>query len=564
MHPNLSYELRRDKNHQRTEVPIRTNKLSRRRCGQAQKQILGSCGPKEQNKEVKHMVYIQSQKDQNWLLPPNIKDMIPDDHICYLVNDFVDNLDYASFDERYEGAGHPAYHPRILTKVLIQGMLDRVRSSRKLGRACKENIVYMFLSELLNPNFRTISDFRQHNKELLKAVFKETVHFAHSLNLVSVEMFCTDGSKIKANAGKKRALKREHFDAIDKWVDEEIEQGIAQDELENKLEEELGLKDKPKITRRDIRRIVQEYRRKLQKNPEKAKEDIKKTHAAVRAQLAREDLKTVNLTDPEARMMQSKKGHYELSYNVQTTVDSKHNIIVANDVCQECTDTHQGKPLIEQSEANLGQLPEGLKVAMDADYDDSPTLKWLEDRKFDAYIPLAEKGGPKRDGNTEFNKKFFVYNEAMDTFTCPQGKILPYKSDYLDKNGQLRKMYYSFKACHYCPVANRCKSPTAENRVITATIYEGAIRRMKAKMELPESKLTYSIRQEVSELTYAHMKHNMGFTEFLMRGLEKVRAEWNLACTASNLRRIFTQLPRNWRQILERTLNSFPQIFCPA
>jgi len=509
------------------------------------------------------MTYIKSQKDQNWLLPPDIREIIPEQHICFFVEEFVENLDFSIFDKQHEGAGHPAYNPRILLKILLQGLLDRVRSSRRLNKACMENIVYMYLSERLNPDFRTISDFRMNNKQLVKDSFKETVRLAQSLNLVSVEMFCTDGSKIKANAGKKRALKREHFEAIDKWVQEELEQGIAQDELEDKLENELGLKDKPRITRRDMGRIIKEYRRKLQENPEKAKQDIQKTHQAVRAQLAKEDLKTVNLTDPESRMMLSKKGHYELAYNVQTTVDSKHRIIVANDVCQQTNDTLQGKPQLEQAEAALGQLPEGLKICQDADYDDPRTLAWYEMRNFDAYIPLAEKGAKKKDGDEKFSKKFFVYNEEADTFTCPEGNTLPYKSDYM-RNGQLQKMYYNFKACHRCPVVNQCKGPKAEKRVISATPYEGTIQRMKAKIVLEESKRIYSARQEVSELTYAHIKHNMGFTEFLTRGLEKVRAEWDLACTASNLRRIFTQLPRNWRQILERALSSFSQIICPA
>lgn len=512
------------------------------------------------------MVYIKSYKGQNWLLPLNIQDMIPADHIAFLVEESIDGMDFSEFDKEVEGAGHPAYHPRIVLKVLMQGMLDKVRSSRKLERACKENVVYMFLSERLNPNFRTISDFRKANPELVDATFKETVRLAQSLNLVSVEMICTDGSKIKANASRKLAIKREGFDLLDEWVKNEIEEGIKQDDIEDKLEEALDLKNKPKLARKDMKKIVREYRERL--NDAKKTEELQKKHQAIRAQLDQDkDLKTVSLTDPDCRYMQSKKGPTELSYNVQTSVDSKHNIIVANNVCQEATDTRQGRPQLEQAEANLGPLPEGLKVAMDADYDDSPTLKWLEDRKFDAYVPLAEKGAKKTPESEQYNKKHFTYDETADTFTCPEGKILPYKSDYTSKRGQFLKMYYSFKACHYCPVANRCKSQTAENRVITATPYEGVIRRMKTKMELAESKQVYSIRKETSELAYAHIKYNLGFTEFLTRGLIGVKTEWNLACAASNLRRIWNQIKKkdmNIQQIFQQITQSFSQLFSPA
>jgi len=105
------------------------------------------------------MAYIQSNKDQNWLLPMSIKDMIPKDHICFLVEDFVEQLNFSNFDMIYEGAGHPAYHPKIIMKILTYGMLCRTRSSRKLAKATIENFVFMYLAEKVNPNFRTINRY---------------------------------------------------------------------------------------------------------------------------------------------------------------------------------------------------------------------------------------------------------------------------------------------------------------------------------------------------------------------------------------------------------------------
>jgi transposase len=99
------------------------------------------------------MAYIQSYKDQSWLLPPSIEEMIPEDHICSLVESLIDSLDYTAFDICYSGAGHPAYHPRVVLKLLIMGVLDKVRSSRRLARKARENVVYMYLSEKLTPDF---------------------------------------------------------------------------------------------------------------------------------------------------------------------------------------------------------------------------------------------------------------------------------------------------------------------------------------------------------------------------------------------------------------------------
>jgi len=132
------------------------------------------------------MAYIPSYKGQTWLLPPNIEDMIPEDHICYLIEGLVESLDYTKFDTQYSGAGHPAYHPKILLKILIMGIIDKVRSSRRLAKNIRENIAYIYLSEMLIPDFRTISDFRKNNPELLKEVFTHTVSFAKEEGLLDL------------------------------------------------------------------------------------------------------------------------------------------------------------------------------------------------------------------------------------------------------------------------------------------------------------------------------------------------------------------------------------------
>ncbi|NJD78669.1 MAG: transposase, partial [Candidatus Methanoperedens sp.] len=112
--------------------------------------------------------FIKSFKNQTWLFPPSIEELIPEDHVCYMVESLIESLDFSVFEIKYDGVGHPAYHPRILLKLLLMGMLDRMRSSRKLARNARENVVYMYLAEKLTPDFRTISDFRKNNPDLIK------------------------------------------------------------------------------------------------------------------------------------------------------------------------------------------------------------------------------------------------------------------------------------------------------------------------------------------------------------------------------------------------------------
>jgi len=132
------------------------------------------------------VVYKETQKDQNWLFPLSIREMIPKDHVCFLVEDFVEELDYSKFDMIYAGAGNPAYHPRILMKILVQGMLSKVRSSRKLAQSTRENVVMMYLAEKVNPDFRTIARFRKKNEVFVKDAFKKTVEIAGEHKLIDV------------------------------------------------------------------------------------------------------------------------------------------------------------------------------------------------------------------------------------------------------------------------------------------------------------------------------------------------------------------------------------------
>src|SRR3989339_1602765 len=166
------------------------------------------------------MAYINSYRDQNWLIPQSIRDMIPEKNICFFVEEFVDSQDFTDFDMVSEGAGHPSYPPRIPVKVIIQGMLSRERSSRKLASACRENFVFMYLAEKVQPEFSTICRFRRNNKEFIKEVFKETVKLADENGLVDLSLICTDGSKIEANSSRKKFLKKEQLEQLDSIIDQ--------------------------------------------------------------------------------------------------------------------------------------------------------------------------------------------------------------------------------------------------------------------------------------------------------------------------------------------------------
>ncbi|MBU1269330.1 MAG: transposase [Nanoarchaeota archaeon] len=379
------------------------------------------------------MAYIASNKNQHWLLPPNIKDMIPKDHICFLVEDFVESLDFSNFDLIYDGAGHPAYHPRVIMKILVYGSLCNTRSSRKLSKACIENFVFMYLAEKVNPNFRTINRFRKDNPDFVKNAFKKTVEVAVTNKLVDLSFLSIDGSTFKANAGSKRYFDKKGLDKLDKAIDKMIDEDITLDELEDELYGENANDGLTGIDRRDIKKIVREF------NNSKDKKKIKKNIKKAKNELEKYSLKKVSISDPEARAMQTKKRFSELSYNAQLSV-SKNQIIIANDICQDKHDVKQFIPQIKNVKENIN-LEDETKVALDCGYSDGDNIKFAEDENIDLYVPsraLAQKFDGKEES---LNHDNFEYDEKKDAIIC-EGNIFCRSGGYVRKDGRKILTFY--------------------------------------------------------------------------------------------------------------------------
>ena len=460
------------------------------------------------------MAYIASNKNQNWLLPLSIKEMIPKDHICFLVEDFVESLDFSNFDMIYDGAGHPAYHPRIIMKVLVMGMLSKVRSSRKLARACHENFVFMYLAEKTSPDFRTISRFRKDNADFVKETFKKTVELANKNKLVDLSFISIDGSMLKANASKKKYFDKKGLDKLDKAIDKMIQEDIALDELEDQL---FGDKDNSGLTgvdEKDLRRIVREYRESENKN--KIKKNVKKA----KGELEKYFLKKSSISDPESRMMQNKKGFSELSYNSQISV-SRNQIIVANDVCQDGHDAHQFIPQMRNIKENI-KLRKNTKVGVDCAYSDGKNIKFAEDECIDLYVPSRAQAQEFDGKEQSLNHDNYEYDWKKDELIVGKYRFY-FKGAYTRKNGKKIIMYYNDKL----------------KKKKDVPFYFRERLRMRDKMSTDEGKRIYSLRKITAEPVYGNIKENLGFRGFLLRGIEKVKIELNLVCIAHNLQKIW-------------------------
>ena len=459
------------------------------------------------------MVYITSHKNQNWLIPQSIKDMIPKGHVCFFVEEFVESLDFSGVDMIYAGPGHPAYHPRILMKIIIMGMLSRIRSSRKLASATRESFIFMYLAEKVNPDFRTIARFRKDNVAFIKDAFKQTVKLASDCKIIDLSFIGIDGSKMKAYASKKQYFDKAGLDKLEKAIDKILEEDIALDELEEQIfgDKEEGMTG---IDERDLRKLVRENFKK------KDKTKIKQKIANAREELEQNKLEKVSLSDPKSRVMQHAKKYSEPCYNTQFSV-TKNQIIVANDVCQDGHDAHQFIPQMKNIKENV-KLRKDTKVGVDCGYSDALNIKFAEDENIDLYVPSRAQAQEFDGKEQSLNHDKYEYDPKKDELIVGKTRFR-FKGLYIRKDGKKILMYYNDKL----------------KKKKDVPFYFRERLRMRDKMKKQESKEVYRLRKCTVEPVIGNIKQNLGFREFMLRGLDKVKIEVNLVCIAHNLQKIW-------------------------
>ena len=496
---------------------------------------------------------------QSWLFPPCIADFIPADHICNLVAAVVGKVDIGEVEKRYRSKpGNPAYPRRMLLRLLVQAAIDGVWSSRKIDKLAHENVIYMYLTGNEKPDFRTICNFRRENKVLIEEVFKKTVTVARAAGILRLGHLATDGTKIKANASNDYTLSEEEIKEIKRI----IERGIAIDEEEDKLYgDKRGDELPPELNTQDkIRKKIEEIEQARGKRLKRAAkrmitehalgDDEQKEKIVEKLEKAEEEIMengqvAVSLSDPEARFMGNKKNRIELSYNSQITVDHDSDIIVANEVTQDCTDHDQLEPQVENTVENVGGLPEYTKLSFDNGYFSGSNLRYLEKKGLEGYIPNSRQAQELKGKKTKswpYSKDNFAYDEERDQFICPNGSILTIKGSY-EYKGKPVYAYYGAN-CEECPFRSECAGK-GKRRVITSDGYEAERRRMAAKMRSEGGKEEYRKRKESVEWVFGNIKQNLKFREFLTRGIKKVGVEHDLVCTAHNLKILWGKVKRN-------------------
>ena len=469
--------------------------------------------------------------NQRALFATNIFDLLPTDHECYIYEDIFDQLDTSNVEKNYSVRGQNAYHPRLITGILVYGYSQGVFSSRQIEKRCNEDLGYMFISHCNCPNFRVLSDFRKEHYEFFKDCFKQSVMLAREAGLVKLGHVSLDGSKFKAATSKHKAMSYGRLKDKEKELTEEIEQLIAK-AISCDMEEDERYHDK---TGNEIPEELKIKEKRLAKI-KSAKEALEKRERQLHPDEEIDDKKQISFADHEARIM-GKNGHFEYAYNGQISVDEANQIIVGQHLSLNANDKEEVSAALIEIKGTTDDLPD--EMSLDNGYMSGSNLESFKDKQIDVYI--ATGSGEKKDqrpvdeSDRKIKKSDFVYDEDRDCFVCPAGKALELQRHGSDG----AKVYKAIKEqCDGCPYKSRCwGSKKGEPRTIKTDDKEALRQEMIKKMEQESSKEKYKKRKKIVEPAFGQIK-NSGFRGFSVRGHNKAGGEFSLVCAVHNIKKI--------------------------
>lgn len=427
------------------------------------------------------MAYIRGEaREQTTMFPVTLDELIPADHVCRVIEAFVERLNMGELEfvrAAPAETGRPGYDPRDLLKLYLYGYLQQVRSSRRLEAECRRNVEVMWLLGRLQPDYKSIAEFRRMHSEALTEAGAELVRFGRSVGLVKGEMVAIDGSKFQAVSSAKSVRER---DAVKRYLEQ----------LDRADEQEQVVIDPT---------AVQSALEKLKNDPES-----------------------------EARFMRLGNGTAP-AYNVQMAVDSEHALIVAQRVTAEATDNRCLLPMAEAAKAAVGN-PDTLNVVADAGYSNGEQAAACEEQGIVPHVPMNRTVNSKGDG-TLFDRTQFRYDEKSDCFVCPAGQRLTRKQ--LQRSRDCVMYAAQAEVCAACALKNRCT--TSSRRIVQRHLHEDALQRMHQRATSDAMRF----RRSTAEHPFASLKYRIfGHPRFLLRGIKGAQAEISLATMVYNLKRM--------------------------
>ena len=443
-------------------------------------------------------------RETAYLLPPSVNEWLPEKHLARFIGEVIDGLDLGRMSRDYRGSGSASYHPRMLLGILVYGYATGVFSSRKLERATYDSVAFRFLAANDHPDHDTIATFRRRFLKEIEKLFVDVLKLAREMGVLKMGTIGLDGTKLHANASRHSALSYEHAGKIEAQLKAEVADLMAKAEAADVADVPDGMSIPDELARREerLRKIAEaratiEARAKERHGREMAEHEAK--IAAREAKIAATGKKPggkppqppvegplpkdqVNLTDEDSRIMPVAGGGFEQCYNAQAAVAAGSMLVLATDVVQATNDKQQVEPMLEK----IGALPAALGKVENL---------------------LADTG----------------YFSAENVDTCKKAGVEP--------------VIAMGRQPHHPPLSERFAATPEAPKDPTP------VEAMAYKLRTPEGRALYALRKQTPEPVFGIIKSVLGFRQFSLRGLQKVRGEWSLVTMAWNLKRMFVLAP---------------------
>jgi len=504
------------------------------------------------------------------LLPANLEELIPEDHLVRVVNRVIDSLDLEPILKEYKGGGTSSYHPRMMLKVLVYAYTQKVNSSRQIAKALRENVNFMWISGSNRPDFRTINRFRGSvMKEGIEVVFSEVLQYLIEKGYVTLEHYFLDGTKIEANANKYKRVWAKSTAKYKERLQEKIQELLRDIEQENEDEQEAyGDKDLEEMGGGNKQGGSGLDNETLQKRIERLNERLankmKNKQAAKALRTLQEDClprqkkyeeqekilagrNSYAKTDHDATFMRMKEdvmmnGQLKPGYNVQ--IGTENQFVVGFSIHQKANDMNALIPHLNQVRERLGRFPR--TVVADAGYGSEENYAYLEHAGVNGYVkyPLFNAQQKRSWRKQLFRVENWEYDVEKDEYRCPAGQPLTYQRTHhrITTNGYptIRKDY-ECGSCAGCPFKPQCTRGIGNRHVLINPILNHYQARAAQKLISEHGVRLRSRRGVEVESVFGRIKQDWGFRRFTLRGIEKVKTEWGLLCIAHNIAKVAVQ-----------------------
>ncbi len=464
------------------------------------------------------MAYRHGERRQGVLFPASIEDYVSDDSPVRAYDAIIDalNMEELGIEIDSNKVGCPQYHPLPMLKLLVYGYSYGVRSSRKLERECHNNISFIWMMSDLKPDHKTISEFRRKNKKALQNVLREVARVCMALKLIEGNTLFVDGTKIRASASIGNSWTKEKCQRKLKKIDKRITEILEECEQADQQESDCGSFVKVKEELID-------------------QETLRSKVKSILSDIEQQGRPSVNTVDPDCTKIHSRQGDHA-GFNGQIVADEKHGLIVSSDVVNENNDYHQFADQINQANEVLGKKCD--TACGDAGYATVEELEKIDKQGIEVIVPSQRQAKGKEP--KPFDAGNFTYDRENDRYICPEGNVLSFKNIEVKKR---RKVYLgNGRTCCVCEHFGTCTTNRKHGLKVTRLLKEDFRQKIERQYELPKSQEIYKLRKERAEHPFGHIKHNLGVTGFLLRGLAGVKAEFSIMTSCFNIARMISLL----------------------